>query len=698
MLTSDWMGFYRATVASWRTLIVGMVFGWAGLSTFSQTGPLRWHWSNPTPHGNTLGAVVYHKGLMVEVCELGRIYSSLDLDHWQSQPSPTSNALRAATYLGDRLVIVGEKGTVLYGDSVADLRLVNLATSDWLEGVAASSTTLVAVGDNGAIYSSSDGQVWNRGNGVSKWLRAVSYANNSFVAVGEGGFIARSADGVAWSSENSGTVQDLNTVQWINGRWIAAGEGGTLLAKDPIFGWRSESSPATNSIYTIAGNSASMLVAGAGLLQKKENGFWIDAIGGGGANTVPDWTYTTALWDGAEFFVGGRSGLVVEAFKTNSTSATLFVESSPSPRYWLWDILRSADFYVSVGNAGTIMTSENGAKWNVESVPDAKQNSYLLGIGGSPNLLVAVGNAGTILTSPNVTTNVVRTNADGTVTNVAASLFGIQWNVASAATTKDLQGVTWRDGIFVVCGGGGVILTSTDGKAWTQRNSPVSSYLSSSASFSGGFVITGDAGIILTSSDGVNWVVRASGTKKWIYKVRNLNGQLFAVGDGGTILGSKDGAAWTAQSTGTTAFLNDIATTDGISYAVGTDGVVLTSAGRNLWVATVSITRKSLYGLAVNGGGQMIAVGMEGAILRSQVGPFTNPIQFVDFGVAAGEALFLIAGEPDQVFDLETTTELNSWNPAAPEPIEISDPDGIIVYARPGVEGGAQFFRARNEP
>jgi hypothetical protein len=675
-----------------------MAFGWASLSALSQTEPLRWHWSNPIPHGNTMGAVVYHNGLMVEVCELGRIYSSLDLDHWQSQPSPTSNSLRAATYFGDRLVIVGASGTVLYGDSLSDLRLVSLATSDWLEGVAASGTRLVAVGDNGAIYNSTDGQVWNRGNGLSKWLRAVSYANNDFVAVGEGGFIARSTDGVAWSSENSGTVHDLNAVQWINGRWIAAGEGGTLLAKDPIFGWRPESSPATNAIYTIAGNSSSMLVAGAGLLQIKENNNWIDAIGSGGANTVPNWTYTTAVWDGAEFFVGGRSGLAVEAFKTNATSGTLFVESSPSPRFWLWDIFRSADFYVSVGSAGTIMTSENGAKWNVESVPDAKQNSYFLGTGGSSNLLVAVGNAGTILTSPNVTTNVVRTNADGTVTNVAVSLFGIQWNQASAPTAKDLQGITWRDGTFVVCGEAGVILTSGDGKVWTQRNSPVSSYLSSAASFSGGFVITGDAGIILTSSDGVNWVVRTSGTKKWIYKVRNLNGDLFAVGEGGTILGSKDGVTWTAQTTGTTAFLNDIALAAGSYYAVGTDGMVLTSAGRNLWVPAASITRKSLYGLSVNGGGQMVAVGMEGAILRSQVGPFTKPIEFVDFAVASGDALFLMAGEPDQVFSLETTTDLKSWNQADPDPIEISDPEGVIVYARPGVGGGAQFFRARNEP
>jgi hypothetical protein len=440
MLNHELIGFRRLMPAILTIIVVCFLIGLADPSAFAQTGPLRWHWSNPMPHGNTIGAVVYHNGLMIEVCERGRIYSSADLDLWQSHESPTFNSLRASTYFGERLVVVGESGTVLYADSLNDFHLVNLATSDWLEGVAASSTKLVAVGDNGAVYTSADAQTWQRGNALSHWLRAVGFANGRFMTVGEGGLIASSADGLSWSAENSGTSRDLNVVQWINDRWVAAGEFGTLLSKDPILGWRVQSFPSTNSIYTVAGNTVSTVIAGASLLEIQENGLWKDLLASSNPNPVPAWTYTSGLWSGTEFFIGGRSGLTVEGFKTNATSATLFFESNPSERFWLWDVFRSQDFYVAVGNSGTIMTSGNGARWDLESVPNSKQSSYLLGIGGSSNMLVSVGNAGTVLTSPNVTTNLVQTNANGTMTNISVSLFGIQWNLTSSPTTKDLQG------------------------------------------------------------------------------------------------------------------------------------------------------------------------------------------------------------------------------------------------------------------
>jgi len=59
------------------------------------------------------------------------------------------------------------------------------------------------------------------------------------------------------------------------------------------------------------------------------------------------------------------------------------------------------------------------------------------------------------------------------------------------------------------------------------------------------FVTVGDQGIILTSSDGIAWTPQNSGT------TAHLNGICFgqncfvAVGVDGTILMSKDGSAWT---------------------------------------------------------------------------------------------------------------------------------------------------------
>src|SRR6266436_6365781 len=116
--------------------------------------PLRWRWSNPTPHGGNIFDMTYGLGLTVAVAERGQIYTSDDLVLWEPRDSGVTNALRAVRFFGDRLIITGERGMVLYADSLDDFQPVDLGTDDWLEGVVASTELLVAVGDNGAIYTS----------------------------------------------------------------------------------------------------------------------------------------------------------------------------------------------------------------------------------------------------------------------------------------------------------------------------------------------------------------------------------------------------------------------------------------------------------------------------------------------------------------------------------------------------------------
>src|SRR5204862_1113151 len=106
--------------------------------------PLRWRWSNPQPHGANVVDSAYKFGLTVHVAERGQIFTSEDLIFWEPRESGTTRALRAVTFFGDRLVITGEGGAVVYGDSLEDLRSIELGTTDWLEGVAASTNLIVA--------------------------------------------------------------------------------------------------------------------------------------------------------------------------------------------------------------------------------------------------------------------------------------------------------------------------------------------------------------------------------------------------------------------------------------------------------------------------------------------------------------------------------------------------------------------------
>ena len=98
------------------------VFSFPCFSTSTAvTYPLRWRWSNPTPHGNNVinMAFLYAPPTQraVQVTERGQIYTSEDLILWTPRDSGATNALRGVTFFNvagtNRIVIVGEEGKVL---------------------------------------------------------------------------------------------------------------------------------------------------------------------------------------------------------------------------------------------------------------------------------------------------------------------------------------------------------------------------------------------------------------------------------------------------------------------------------------------------------------------------------------------------------------------------------------------------------
>ncbi|MBI3192681.1 MAG: hypothetical protein HYZ36_08445, partial [Pedosphaera parvula] len=406
------------------------------------------------------------------------------------------------------------------------------------------------------------------------------------------------------------------------------------------------------------------------------------------------WTYYSGLWEGSLYLIAGRSGMIYEGFSTNGTD-TLWVRRHDPIRTWLWDVARTPNFYVAVGDYATIMTSERGVDWQLEAVPEAATNSILLGVGGTTNGLVAVGSGGTILFSPNEITNVVLTNLDLSTVTSPVSTVGTIWQAVPRPVTNDLQGVAWLNNLFVVSGSGGTILTSPDGTNWTKHSTLVNSFLSSVEAFPGGWVATGDQGTILTGGlDGLLWIPQLSGTTNWIYRVRYLNGQLIAVGENGTILTSSSGISWTQRTSGTTRWLTDVEFTANTWYVSGAQGAVLASADSITWTNVGTITQKSLYGLASNNG-QLLAVGVEGAILRTQLTPIEDPFKFIDFGFSDGMNLFSVSGRVDQRITFSNSTNLVDWTDGVT--LEILDPSGTLLFLEPASTNALtrEFFRGQ---
>lgn len=713
---------------------IGLTLLWLGLEPLavqSGTTNLHWHWSNPLPFGNNVTALAFGSTNLpyIAACERGQLYSSSDLTHWQRHETRTRRALRAAVYFGDRLIVTGESGLVLSGLSADELTSIELGTDNWLEGLGASESLVVAVGDNGAIYTSPDGIAWTpRSSGLNDWLRSVTYSSavGLFVTVGEGGSIATSPNGITWTKRSSGTTANLNRVVWTGLVFIALGDGGVVLtSSNGTSNWRAVSTGTTSHLTAGAVNNLRQTAAvGAGVvlidttLGRGQD--WNNEVDPNRISPPPAATYYSAVWDGSQFVLGGRTGLLVTG-RRSGFSYNWSALANPT-RSWLWDITQATaygtnlaasivnervvistnrttnTFYSAVGQGAALLQSENGIGWLTALAPANATDVVYLGVAGREQLLVAVGSGGAIAVSepeyqPVTTTNLF---TNGTVvtqvvlTNQVNTL-GLAWGASTSKVTSDLQGVCISSGLVVVSGANGTILTSADAKTWTPRNSPRTTFLSSLAYSSQGFVSVGDLGTLLHSTDGLQWTDHSMATTNWIYRVRWLNDRFVAVGQNGLLLTSTDGRSWDQRNSRISAWLNDVIEVEGTFYAVGTQGTVLASQNTIDWEPLDSITGKSLYGLATRNG-QLIAVGAEGAILRSQAGAFASAVKFLKYPQKADDSLFLFSGAPDQIFRLDRSTNLTDWilGPA----IEITDPEGVLLFLDGTTNAvDRQFFR-----
>lgn len=703
---------------------------------------LAWSWSNPQPHGNDIVGMAWNGTLGVQVCELGRVYTSPNLIDWFPQNSNLTNNLQAVTFFGKRIIITGANGAIAYSDDGVNFTNGSVNTTNWLVSVAASSNLAVAVGDNGVLYTSSDGATWNfqsgqpSGNNYDAWLTSVTYGKGVFVTTGDTGltgqrgtpvsYIANSSDGIHWTPQIIGNLSlleslgNLESVTWVNasgsitnfpytGFWAVDDAGNAIYSTNNGVNWNQfKMFNSTNVLYTIATDNGSGLLAGDSevrlgyYLASSNRVVWPEQVGSA-LTAVPPWTYFAAVSEtNGVYELAGYDGMLVESYVTNGN----YNWNAPyySPRDWLWQVTLINGLYVAVGDNVRIMTSDNGADWTVEAVPATNSVSFaatvFFCVGGTTNLLVAAGAQGSLAISPNVFVPVVQTNSDGSLFTNNVSSLGVTWYSlpAPAGTTNDLAGVCTFSNKFYLVGGNGTLLNSPDGTNWTKLTSGTTNYLSGIAATTNGLlVLTGNEGTILTSPNGTNWTKRASGTTNWLYRLRCANGRLLGVGENGTMLASADGTNWAKISIGVTNWLNDAAMVSNTCYVVGNQGVVLTSTNFLNWTNIGTITAKSLEGAATQNG-QLVVVGFEGTILRSQVVPVLTPVNFVSYAQSGGYNLFSVAGVVDQQFTLDSSTNLVNWTTGPLLDLIYGDGSLIFYESLPANPPPAQFYRCTPVP
>jgi len=147
--------------------------------------------------------------------------------------------------------------------------------------------------------------------------------------------------------------------------------------------------------------------------------------------------------------------------------------------------------YVAVGNTGTVISSPDGATWDVQYSGTTESLNTVQFLNGQ---FYAVGANGTIV----------------------SSLDGSAWNSLSSGTTNTLSSIAYGNGCYLTCGSYyyyrqyQTLLMSTNGLDWQEISQPFSGALRSVAYLDGSFWITGDAGAILRS-DSVDGIPRLAG-------------------------------------------------------------------------------------------------------------------------------------------------------------------------------------------
>lgn len=177
----------------------------------------------------------------------------------------------------------------------------------------------------------------------------------------------------------------------------------------------------------------------------------------------------------------------------------------------------------------TLLPEDGGFRWTrVSTLPVAAVASAP---GGGHARYVAVGDGGLILTSTD----------------------GLAWTGQPSPVTVNLRGVAWSGARFVAVGDDATVLRSDDGYVWTSTSDPIAGMVLHDVGWGGGaFVAVGGVPgsdpaplLLLASTDGVSWTPGTAARESFhgpLLRVAWGNGRWVALGR--THWYSDDGLAW----------------------------------------------------------------------------------------------------------------------------------------------------------
>jgi len=368
-------------------------------------------------------------GRFVAVGAGGVALTSVDGTTWQACSGAGSKDLNAVTYANSLFVAVGKDGQVAKSSDGQTFSATSVTSED-LYDVFFGSSKFAAVGTNGKILTSGDTSVWtSRTSGVSKRLLGVSYgattsAGSLFAAVGESGVLLTSTDGVTWAAVSSGYTDTIHQASFFNGVLLIGGVTAARWTRN-LSSWSVLSRLARACVY----NSVTGKLIVSGSASGEYYGQLCNIAWASGAATSPgavasiSAATTTSYKGPARLF---STGLIDSAFDTvigTVTTSSLYVS----------DAFPSGSFVYLVGN----FTTWKGATHN-----------RIVKVNASNAQVAAGWNAGTGLAT-NPTCVIVSQYGDVYVGSTAAITYQ---GVSTGSTVVKLDSNGNRDANFALTG------------------------------------------------------------------------------------------------------------------------------------------------------------------------------------------------------------------------------------------------------
>jgi len=548
--------------------IVGAALLAASAAT-AAAGDLGWQWASPLPPAVDLTDLIPADGKLLAVGIYGTIVSSTDGRVWTVEDAVSSARLTAVASGAGVRIAVGEELTEQTPHEYRTVVLTSANGGRWRE----------------RARLPSDGEGWYD----------AAFGAGRFVVVDGTTRMLTSIDGESWQVVDDAFDEEVSGVAWNGTTFLAIGLRGGYLSEDGVI-WRSVGPAPWHAVATPTpsvlarrldvGWDGSQFVAFVGdtLSTSDDGGSWTEQkrFGDTAAPECVGLRAPTILAIGSNFPDGGVPAY--QWLEVSSDGGQTWSYSLPYHDVTTWALQGlqwSGSEWVGVGNAGTVLLSDDGMEWACpqggacrgdewwfDSAVDGPAGLVALGssawyswagLGWPPNrfpgdLLVVRRSPGGTWSTTTVSSaeaeDLTSLAADGSRyvsvggQDAAVSVDGLSWTLVPRISANPLSDVTWGQGVFIAVGEHGTVATSTDGNAWSIGSAGVTEDLSQVLATEDGFFALGAEGTVLQSSDARQWSALPGTAGGNARQIAVGDTRLVAVGGSGLLRTYSEAEGW----------------------------------------------------------------------------------------------------------------------------------------------------------